>query len=412
MEVVLRSSPEALLLRLGEFVAVRDLAALRACSGACLEAASNESVWRYAVCVKFWRGDAASLRSAAEALALSNRDAPLCPDENGRLAACESWRRAAERWATLAGIVEDDEALLDAVTWAKVSLAWRLLEERLAARDSEASRAILRSLRPPAKRDDLRRVRARSLRYAYSIHDGQALPFDEARDRRWNVGIRRSKRSIFHGLFGGFSAYDYVVVGRFAPSARVVLVPPSSSSPHHQTPPPQHEYPSSSSSSSSSEDEEEEEEPETVPFDGEDEDLVGGGPLHEAEDDEEEEEVPRRPRRRRKNKVVALTKSEESMDVTFAWSFRENRRFAVSAADDEVRVFNAVPAEEATSELAAPAGSCFGDWFLEYARRVSSGYYDFGLSFRTTPRPSRLSSSRTPSTTAASVPTPRRTASK
>ena len=64
----------------------------------------------------------------------------------------------------------------------------------------------------------------RGLRYAYAIHDGQALAFDEARRRQDRAAMRDNQHSVFHGLFGGVSAYDYVVCTRFLPIADAVAL--------------------------------------------------------------------------------------------------------------------------------------------------------------------------------------------
>ena len=100
-----------------------------------------------------------------------------------------------------------------------VARAWRDIKAALAEQSMDA---IVASLRPPATPADLRRVGVRSLRYAYAIHDGQALAFDAARRRQDRAAMRDSQHSVFHGLFGGVSAYDYVVCTRFLPIADAV----------------------------------------------------------------------------------------------------------------------------------------------------------------------------------------------
>jgi len=97
-----------------------------------------------------------------------------------------------------------------------VARAWRDIKAALAEQSMDA---IVASLRPPAAPEDLRRVGVRGLRYAYAIHDGQALAFDEARRRQDRAAMRDNQHSVFHGLFGGVSAYDYVVCTRFIPIA-------------------------------------------------------------------------------------------------------------------------------------------------------------------------------------------------
>ena len=75
-----------------------------------------------------------------------------------------------------------------------VARAWRDIKAALA---EQAMDAIVASLRPAAAPEDLRRVGVRSLRYAYAIHDGQALAFDEARR------LEMEGRSVFLQGFGG-----------------------------------------------------------------------------------------------------------------------------------------------------------------------------------------------------------------
>ena len=104
-----------------------------------------------------------------------------------------------------------------------VARAWRDIKAALAEQSMDA---IVASLRPPAAPEDLRRVGVRSLRYAYAIHDGQALAFDEARRRQDRAAMRDSQHSVFHGLFGGVSAYDYVVCTRFVSIAEAMARSP------------------------------------------------------------------------------------------------------------------------------------------------------------------------------------------
>ena len=108
-----------------------------------------------------------------------------------------------------------------------VARAWRDIKAALAEQSMDA---IVASLRPPAAPEDLRKVGVRSLRYAYAIHDGQALAFDEARRRQDRAAMRDNQHSVFHGLFGGVSAYDYVVCTRFLPIADAVSLSPDDES--------------------------------------------------------------------------------------------------------------------------------------------------------------------------------------
>ena len=130
--------------------------------------------------------------------------------------ACDSWRVAYRRWASVARRVKYHEQGFDARSWLVVARAWRDIKAALAEQSMDA---IVASLRPPATPEDLRQVGVRSLRYAYAIHDGQALAFDAARRRQDRAAMRDSQQSVFHGLFGGVSAYDYVVCTRFIPIA-------------------------------------------------------------------------------------------------------------------------------------------------------------------------------------------------
>jgi len=361
MESVVHS--EGLALKLVEFLELSELQLVWVLNRSCREAASD-GLWREIVLQKFWKGDD---------VALGKEEGKVCPLNVGeddvvegalvkapssKLGSAKTWRAAAMRWTSLSDRVEVRENLpVDARRWTQVARAWRLLEERLGERESEASRAILKSLRGPATVEDLEPIRPRTLRYAYAVHDGQDLAFDDARDKRWAVGIRRAQRSIFHGLFGGFSAYDYVVVGRFAPSGRVVLVDPPR---HNQTNPP---FLHSDDDDDLSVEEEEEEPPPT--FSSSSLETTRGRTT---------------PGSGVKDHSSSGSSSSSSQSVTFAWSFREDRRFVVNAKDDAILVYDALHAVEGgVAERAAPEGASFGDWFAEYARRVATGYYDFGL---------------------------------
>lgn len=129
-----------------------------------------------------------------------------------RVGACDSWRAAYRRWSSVARRVQYHEQGFDARAWMTVARAWRDIKAALAEQSMDA---IVASLRPPAAPEALRKVGVRSLRYAYAIHDGQALAFDAARRRQDRAAMRDSQQSVFHGLFGGVSAYDYVVCTRF-----------------------------------------------------------------------------------------------------------------------------------------------------------------------------------------------------
>ncbi len=129
-----------------------------------------------------------------------------------RVGACDSWRAAYRRWSSVARGVKLGDQEFDARAWMTVARAWRDIKAALAEQSMDA---IVASLRPPAAPEALRKVGVRSLRYAYAIHDGQALAFDEARRRQDRAAMRDSQHSVFHGLFGGVSAYDYVVCTRF-----------------------------------------------------------------------------------------------------------------------------------------------------------------------------------------------------
>ena len=277
-------SHDVMLLKVVGWLDMTEIDSFRTSCKSCVEAVS-ESVWRDVVVEKHFNDDQTKLRAYDE----KEPFGPLFEDKkpSSKMTSTGTWHSAAILWGRLARFLDED---VDGQGWIQIANSWRLIEEKLQERDSEASSAILKSLSPPATKEDLKTIGPRTLRYAYAIHDGQKLDFDEARDRQHNVGMRRSQRSIFHGLFGGFSAYDYVVVGRMAPSGQVSQC--------------------------------------------------------------------------------------EDGSVTFAWSYRKDRRFQVNAQDDTVTV---VDAEDSVEEPAAPEGASFGDWFAEYARRLETGYYDFGL---------------------------------
>ena len=142
----------------------------------------------------------------------SDQDAADVGTPCDRVGACDSWRVAYRRWSSVAQRVKLGDQKFDARAWMTVARAWRDIKAALAEQSMDA---IVASLRPPAAPEALRKVGVRSLRYAYAIHDGQALAFDEARRRQDRAAMRDSQHSVFHGLFGGVSAYDYVVCTRF-----------------------------------------------------------------------------------------------------------------------------------------------------------------------------------------------------
>ena len=142
----------------------------------------------------------------------SDQDAADVSTPCDRVGACDSWRAAYRRWSSVARRVKLGDQEFDARAWMTVARAWRDIKAALAEQSMDA---IVASLRPPATPEALRQVGVRGLRYAYAIHDGQALAFDEARRRQDRAAMRDSQHSVFHGLFGGVSAYDYVVCTRF-----------------------------------------------------------------------------------------------------------------------------------------------------------------------------------------------------
>ena len=148
-----------------------------------------------------------SAPSQAEAPVISVDGVPC-----DRVDACDSWLVAYRRWFSVARRVQFKDQSFEARAWMTVARAWRDIKAALAEQSMDA---IVASLRPPAAPEALRKVGVRSLRYAYAIHDGQALAFDEARRRQDRAAMRDSQHSVFHGLFGGVSAYDYVVCTRF-----------------------------------------------------------------------------------------------------------------------------------------------------------------------------------------------------
>ena len=127
---------------------------------------------------------------------------------------CASWRHAYWRWASLAARVDAGAppgTSFDAAAWVGVAGSWRDLKRALGG--VEAS-PIVKSLNGPASPGDLGRVAPKTLRYCYAVHDGQDLAFDAAVLSQQREAMRRAQETIFHGLFGGLAAYDYVVCGR------------------------------------------------------------------------------------------------------------------------------------------------------------------------------------------------------
>ncbi|EGB12436.1 hypothetical protein AURANDRAFT_61083 [Aureococcus anophagefferens] len=218
-----------------------------------VEVASADAVWRELARRDFYGGG--DVPAAAEAPGGAPGAAPT--DE---VLACATWRAAHGRWSRVAARVDGPRApspteaaldesgeepfaaasAFDARLWSSVAASWRALKGALAGRgtaeDAAVGDAVVATLRPGASSEDLARVRARSLRYCYamrdgraepevfdptSMHDGQDLAFDAALAARDRGAMKTSQHTIFHGLFGGLAAYDYVACGRFKSVAAV-----------------------------------------------------------------------------------------------------------------------------------------------------------------------------------------------
>mmetsp|Transcript_5909 Transcript_5909/g.18265 ORF Transcript_5909/g.18265 Transcript_5909/m.18265 type:complete len:518 (-) Transcript_5909:25-1578(-) len=219
------------------------------------ETASDDLVWRAAATRDFYGGAGAGRDYHGQPVDFSPAPAtPEAPASRSNGAPCErvnhpeTWREAYVRWRRLALRVDGprdnypryanaprtvwQESVHErprgerrerrcgdpfhAPTWLGVCAAWRAIKAALAGTPAVAS------LRPPASQKDLAYVGARSLRYCYAVHDGQALAFDEAIRSQNRRQMKAAQATIFHGIFGGFSAYDYVVCTRFRPIAAVV----------------------------------------------------------------------------------------------------------------------------------------------------------------------------------------------
>lgn len=119
---------------------------------------------------------------------------PLAPFWTNRMSSsvkeAETWRECAYRWRYVARFVESDEREFCAETWKSVAASWRVLEDA-------AKKCGIRLLYP-AHKSQLSRVRAKSLRYAFAIHDGQE-----------DCGRTPT------GVFGNFSAYNVHVSQAF-----------------------------------------------------------------------------------------------------------------------------------------------------------------------------------------------------
>ena len=219
------------------------------------ETASDDLVWRAAATRDFYGGAGAGRDYHGQPVDFSPAPAtPEAPASRSNGAPCErvnhpeTWREAYVCWRRLALRVDGprdnypryanaprtvwQESVHErprgerrerrcgdpfhAPTWLGVCAAWRAIKAALAGTPAVAS------LRPPASQKDLAYVGARSLRYCYAVHDGQALAFDEAIRSQNRRQMKAAQATIFHGIFGGFSAYDYVVCTRFRPIAAVV----------------------------------------------------------------------------------------------------------------------------------------------------------------------------------------------
>ncbi|KAJ1448086.1 hypothetical protein M885DRAFT_623777 [Pelagophyceae sp. CCMP2097] len=206
------------------FVVPHAIHACRSASRSLREAASDEEVWKDWVLRTYLRDVARSAGDGADFLddGTCVLDEPCGPEARGALDGAssgvervDSWRVAAERWHETADRVGETDAAFDGAAWLEVARAWRRVEAFCAARCGD----VLRSLRPGASTADLVEAEpiSRSLKYAYAVHDGQDLAFFDAMRRRDRAAMLRSSATAFHGLFGGFSAYNYVVCMRLLP---------------------------------------------------------------------------------------------------------------------------------------------------------------------------------------------------
>lgn len=212
-----------------KFVQPDELDATRAASRQLHDAASQDAVWKDLTLFLYWGETSMGDKVPIAPLDASDQDDGTSSffrisSASSRIFEVPSWRACAYRWRCLARIVEGDaSARLDAITWCSIAASWRKIESWCSTKTANDRENTLRvtignSLRAGASAAVLRTVRPKSLRYAYAIHNGQELAWDVAYRRGDGVAMRRSHPSMYHGMFGGFTVYDYLVCQRFKPA--------------------------------------------------------------------------------------------------------------------------------------------------------------------------------------------------
>jgi len=108
----------------------------------------------------------------------------------------------------------DGGGATDAPLWMRISRAWAQIEGALRERAPTIESTLCRPTSPAR----LAQIRSRTLRYIYAVHDGQHLAIDRFMLAHDEEGVRDSIDSLWHGLFGGYSAYRHNVCMRMHPT--------------------------------------------------------------------------------------------------------------------------------------------------------------------------------------------------
>jgi uncharacterized protein affecting Mg2+/Co2+ transport len=191
-----------------------------ACRGTCRawrKLGSEDHLWRRLAAISFW----SDCPDDQPELALAPIGGGMAsgPDGGGdflpssTVEAAPDWRVAFCRWASLSHYVDGGRGT-DASLWIRIAGAWATIERAL----REKIPAIEATLNMPTTPDRLAHIRSRALRYVYAVHDGQQLAIDRCMLSQDAAGVRANLSSLWHGLFGGYSAYSHLVCMRMHPS--------------------------------------------------------------------------------------------------------------------------------------------------------------------------------------------------
>jgi len=186
------------------------------CSVACVqrgwrEAADGEELWRHLLKDRFLVED--------KRIPYSEREDGMPPRRGD---AAPTYKACYRAWHAFYGSFE-------AESFKRVHKAWNFLGDHMARHLPE----VHESLRPGAMErrcDDVAEQLGQpsmhpSIKLMYMMHDGQDLPFDKRIDCNDGAHLgptAAERRSIFHGVFGGYSFYDHLINVRMLPLARAL----------------------------------------------------------------------------------------------------------------------------------------------------------------------------------------------